>query len=335
MNPSKTECIIFGNKKKRDELGNKVETPIGEITAKDEANILGLRIDNNLSFGPQFEHVMKKMYTVQTDILELIGYGTSRQTLKAAFSKSCGIYLYGIGIQPKWTNKRYNALQAQVLKAIRRIYDIRWDRENSWSQNDILRFAKWPPVRIQHAKMSLLLLNKTIMNRNINNFNECFNRFLKTGNLRSFLRVRDAKDRFERNPLDDTWLPRFVLSDADKKQMSTKIWKVFPFNTNYWLVKLPPFIRILLGSKQFEKAVNIHFNLSCWHRAEKACSLCRHTIRIYPGEVRNYTNLLEYAIQGRDITTDELELQSTEEIRFLRSLSLPEDMSATFDEESD
>ena len=132
-----------------------------------------------------------------------------------------------------------------------------------------------------------------------------------------------------------TWLPRFVLSNEDKKQMSTKIWKVFPFCTNYWLEKLPPFIRILLGTKEFEKAVNVHFNLSCWHRTEKACSLCRHTLRIYPGEVQNYKNLLSYAIRGRNITESELELQSTEEIRFLRSLSLPEDISATFSPESE
>merc|ERR1711911_186136 len=55
MNPTKTECIMFGNKTKRNKLGDSVETPIGVIEIKNEANILGLRIDDELSFSPQFE----------------------------------------------------------------------------------------------------------------------------------------------------------------------------------------------------------------------------------------------------------------------------------------
>ena len=334
MNPSKTECIVFGNKDKRIKAGDSVNTPIGKITIEEQVNILGLRVDQNFSFLPQFLHVMKKLKGVQICILELIGMGTSRQILKVGFSKSCGIYLYGIGIQPKWTEKQYHMVQAEVLKAIRRIYGIKWNRENSWSQNDILRMANWPPVRIQHAKMSLLLLNKTLMNRNIDTFNEIIDRHLKTGNGRNFMRYQDRIRNFEIDPLADTWLPRFVVSREQSRQMSTKVWKAFPFNTNYWLVRLPAFIRILLGTKTFEKAMILHFRLSCWHRTDKSCSICKNTVRIYPGEVRRYKDLLQMANQTLELTEEEIEEQSTEEIQYLRNIdrSVLDESDSYFDE---
>ena len=320
MNPTKTECIIFGNAAKRKEAGDSVTTPIGVIKIEKIVNVLGLRIDQRFSFLPQFLHVMKKMKSIQICLLELIGIGTNRQILAVAFSKSCGIYLYGLGIQPKWSQKQYAALQAEVLKAIRRIYKIKWNKENSWSQNDILRLANWPPVRIQHAKMSLLLLNKTIMKRNINNFDEVINRHLKTGNNRNFMKYSDRIRMFEMNPLDDTWLPRFVIDKDDGKQMANKVWKSFPFNSNYWLIRLPPFIRVLLGTKLFERAMILHFRLSCWHRTDVSCSICKHTIRIYPSEVNQYKNLLKIALNTLDTTEEEIETQTSEEITFLRSI---------------
>ena len=119
--------------------------------------------------------------------------------------------------------------------------------------------------------------------------------------------------------------------------MGTKIWKIFPFNSNYWLQKLPPFIRILLGTKEFERAVNVHFNLSCWHRTAKDCSNCRYNFRIYPNEVNNYLALLQFRNEsnGTNSTIEEIEMQSDEEIRFWRSLSIREDSEQTFDDESD
>ena len=158
------------------------------------------------------------------------------------------------------------------------------------------------------------------MNGNIDNFNIIFQRHLKTGNGRNFLKNKDRIRQFEINPLEDTWLPRFVISKEDQRKMSTKVWKAFPFNANYWLVRLPAFIRILLGTKLFEKAMILHFRLSCWHRTDKNCSICKNAIRLYPGEIKRYKDLLELANKSLEISTEEIELQSTEEIQFLRGI---------------
>ena len=120
--------------------------------------------------------------------------------------------------------------------------------------------------------------------------------------------------------LDDTWLPRFVIDKEDEKQMTGKIWKTFPFNSNYWLIRLPPFIRILLGTKIFEKAMVLHFRLSCWHRTDKSCSICKNTIRIYPAEVDKYKELLKMASGQLEHSEEEIESQTSEEITFLRSI---------------
>jgi len=175
------------------------------------------------------------------------------------------------------------------------------------------------------------------MNGNIDNLNYIFQRHLRTGNGRAFLRNSDRIRQFELDPTKDTWLPRFVINKEDRKKMSNKVWKAFPFNSNYWLIRLPAFIRILLGTKLFEKAMILHFRLSCWHRTDKSCSLCKNSVRIYPGEVDRYKELLNLANQTLEYTEEEIEMQSTEEIDFLRSIDRTtieeEDIEDMFDTE--
>ena len=180
-------------------------------------------------------------------------------------------------------------------------------------------------------------MNKTIMNGNIENFNKIVHKHLKTGNGRAFLKNSERIRQFEIDPTTDTWLPRFVIDKEDQRKMSTRIWKAFPFNSNYWLIRLPAFIRILLGTKLFEKAMVLHFRLSCWHRTDKSCSICKNTVRIYPGEVKRYKDLLNLANQTLEYTEEEIEMQSTEEIEFLRSIDRStieeEDLENLFDTE--
>ena len=103
INPSKTEVFAVGRNKVANGVTSKIDTPIGEIELKKIVCILGLRIDDNLTFRPQFLHVIRRMNGITKDIYELLNYGTNKEVLKFAYSKSCGIYLYGLAIQPKWT----------------------------------------------------------------------------------------------------------------------------------------------------------------------------------------------------------------------------------------
>ena len=133
----------------------------------DEVNMLGLRFDYKLTFKPQYNYLMKKVAKLRYDILELLKLGTCRQVLKTAFSKSTGVYCYGIGVQRVWRQYQYTNAQKEVNDLIRLVYDIKWCKEKSWRQNDMLRMVKWPPVRLQHAKAALFKLNKIAMSPTI------------------------------------------------------------------------------------------------------------------------------------------------------------------------
>ena len=61
INPSKSEVLITCKKKARLEFGEKLTTALGEITIKKVVNFLGLRIDHDLTFKPQFTHLMGKI----------------------------------------------------------------------------------------------------------------------------------------------------------------------------------------------------------------------------------------------------------------------------------
>ena len=72
-----------------------------------------------------------------------------------------------MGVQKVWKKYQYTNAQREVNNLIRLVYDIKWDKERSWRQNDLLRMVKWPPVRIQHAKAALFKLNKISMSKNL------------------------------------------------------------------------------------------------------------------------------------------------------------------------
>ena len=328
LNPSKTEAFAVGRNKEENGVGATIMTPIGEIELKTtDICILGLRIDDRLTFKPQYKHVIQRMNGVTKDIFELLEYGTEREVLKFSYSKSCGIYLYGLAIQPKWTQKAYSKLQSIVLKHIRIIYGIKWNLENSWSQNDILRLAKWPPIRIQHAKLSLVLLNRIVMGESSDSLFQAVNRHLFSKDGRRFLQIQNPIDEYVNDPLTANSVPELKITQFQKSRMDPRVSRVFPLTVQAFLDMLPNFIRVMLGTPEFKSAVNTHFNLSCWHRDEKDCSLCRSMFRVYPDEVNNFNDLLRYA--ANDLNTTVQEINNTNEDQINSLLDISE--QATFD----
>ena len=278
INASKSEIMIVSkDKNKRDDFGEFLETEMGDIEIKNSLNILGLRIDNNLSFTPQFNHLMTKVGNLRRDTLELIGMGTNKQVLSNAFARSNGIYLYGIGIQKPWKQSQYRRAQREVNDLIRLVYDIKWQKERSWSQRDLLRMAKWPPIKLQHEMAALIFLNKIAMNKKIEFLHDSVKHHLRFPNGNKVLEVdyNVRKMKFYEDPLKDDWLPRIVQTTEDIKFCGPLAKNVFPLNATNWFNNLPNFIRFKIGTNEFEEAVQAWIQIKCWCRAAKDCSKCR------------------------------------------------------------
>ena len=315
INPSKSEVMVVGKEANREAFGynrkvngkNKryLMTSQGEMEMTEEPNTLGLRYDHKLTFLPQYNHLMKRIGHMKYDIIELLKIGTKRQLIKNAFSKSSGVYTYGIGVQRVWRKYQYTKAQKEVNDLIRLVYDIKWQNENSWRQNDMLRLVKWPPIRIQHAKAALIKLNYVARMPSLKFLYDKVDHHLRYPNgqkvLGDFMRIH----RFEDDPLEKNNIPMLVLNAEDKKFMSRKIKHMFPLSVNHWFKDLPDFIKILIGTHEFDQAVQAYYNRACWHREEQDCSLCRNNKVIYGDEINSFQKLLEDYVSTEEITMEE------------------------------
>ena len=131
-------------------------------------------------------------------------------------------------------------------------------------------------------------------------------RHLLTKDGRKFLDIDNPMAEYLRDPMNDGIYPLFDLNDFDKRNMNARVRKLFPFSTNVWLESLPSFIRILLGTEEFDKAVCVHIQLKCWHRTDSSCSRCNNTMRIYPDELRTVSDLINYAANAQNQSAQEI-----------------------------
>lgn len=261
INPSKSEGIHFGPTEKIKKLGEFIHTSDGDIEVKKELKFLGMWIDNNLSFKPQYEHIIKKMKSVRAVVFDLIGMGTARQVIKVAISKAAGIYLYGLGIQPKWTDTQYKTLQSIIKDIIKCAYDVKFNGFKEVSQLKLLRKANWMPVKIQHGRAALMTLNRVIMNKRLINFQKIIKEHIFFENFDEFV------------PSESNTRIPIIIRDKLKNKGS-KIGSAFPVSVKVWFDKLPNFIKVKLGTKEFRKMVTAYCRILCWHRKDNECRHC-------------------------------------------------------------
>ena len=261
INPSKSEGIHFGPTEKVKKLGEFIRTSDGDIEVKKELKFLGLWIDNNLSFKPQYEHIIKKMKSVRAVVFDLIGMGTARQIIKVAISKAAGIYLYGLGIQPKWTDTQYKTLQTIIKDIIKCAYDVKFNGFKEVSQLKLLRKANWMPVKIQHGRAALMTLNRVIMNKRLINFQKIIKEHIFFENFDEFV------------PSENNVRIPIIVKDRYKNKGS-KVGSAFPVSVKFWFDKLPDFIKIKLGTKEFRKMVTAYCRILYWHRKDDECRHC-------------------------------------------------------------
>ena len=145
------------------------------------------------------------------------------------------------------------------------------------------------------------------MKRTIDVYTNILRRHLLTNDDRKFLDIANPYNEYILNPLAENYVPEFRLSDFDKRNMDPKVLQAFPLSTNSWLKPLPKFIKMLLGTAEFEKAILIHFSLACWHRSDNDCSRCNNTMRIYPDEIADLDGLISLATTELRRSRDEIE----------------------------
>ena len=305
INPTKSEAMHFGPKAKIKKLEKIVETEDGEkrfietsdglIEVKEEIKILGLRIDEKMTFAPQFEHVVKKLKAIKYIMYDLLGGGTSRQLIKVAFSKSAGVYLYGIGIQPKWTDEQYKTVQSIIKDCIKIAYGTKVNHFKEISQRRLLRSANWMPVRIQHMRAGLTLLNKLIMNKDIKQYQEI---------LSKHLYFEDGSP-FKVTPYNKK-IPVLKITEEDKKWVNPKLSTAFPLTCSDWLNDLPNFIKMKLGTPKFHVELTAYCKALCWHRKEKDCSHCKDG---FENEIKlsNYEELIKKLAKKEKIDPENIE----------------------------
>ena len=336
INPKKSEIMMVANdKKKLNTFEDVLNTTMGDIKIKQTINVLGLRINTKMGFLPQFNHLMSKVANLRKDTIELIGMGTNKQILSNAFAKSNGIYLYGIGIQKRWKQSQYRRAQREVNDLIRMVYNIKWKRESSWSQRDLLRLAGWPPVRIQHEMMALLFLNKIALSPNLGYLYDVLNHHLRFENGSKVLDMdyRNREKQYLEDPLADDWSPRMTINNEDKGKLGNDAKKVFPLHAMDWFNDLPKFIKYRIGSKSFETAIYGWFHVSCWCRAVKECSRCkaRNVERIL--ENYNLEDLLNEIAREEMTTIEEWTRRTDDEVESLfLSMNNEDEDVYTFDE---
>ena len=304
--------IVTGDNKKANHFGEFLVTEMGNIEIKEHLNILGLRVDNKMSFAKQYSHLMSKVGNLRRDTLELIGMGTNKQILSNAFARSNGIYLYGIGIQRKWKQSQYRRAQREVNDLIRMVYNIKWKRENSWSQRDLLRLANWPPVRIQHEMAALLFLNKITMS-NIEYLYEITNHHLRFANGKRVLDIPYAvrEKNFLEDPISEDWVPNVVLNKEDKRKYGKRAKLVYPLSTMQWFNSLPNFIKYRIGTKSFEQAIHGWFHIQCWCRSASKCSKCQKRQVLNKIDKKDVEHMLQFVAEEENTTLDEWTRQST------------------------
>ena len=335
INAKKSEVMIVSDdKKKRECFSDVLHTEMGDMEIKQTLNALGLRFDTKLSFKPQFNHLMTKVGRLRKDILELIGMGTNVQILSNAFAKSNGIYLYGIGIQKKWTQRQYKRAQKEINDLIRLVYNIKWKRENSWSQRDLLRLANWPPIRIQHEMAAMLFLNKISMMPNIEYLHETVSHHLRFPNGKKVLDIsfKLREKNFLNDVLCEDWIPILGLNNEDRKLMGKRGLNVFPLCSRDWFNKLPNFIKYRIGTKSFEEAVHGWYHVQCWCRNVKECSKCKKRDIIKSIENEDFNLLLEEILRDENSTLEEWTVRSRMELdSFEMAISTENDIGETFD----
>ena len=241
------------------------------------------------------------------DIIELLKLGTSRQVLKNAFAKSTGVYCYGMGVQRAWFKYQYQKAQKEVNDLIRLVYDVKWQNEDSWRQNDLLRMVNWPPVRIQHAKAALFRFNKVAMMPSCEFLYDKVDHHLRFSNGNKVLFDTRRLQRYEDDPLNTENIPMIMLNNEDKRKMSDKIKHMFPLSVNFWFKDLPDFIKVLVGTHDFFQAVQVYFYRACWHREYNDCSLCKFNQVIYKAEINSFEKLIDIYLQEENLTRTEFD----------------------------
>ena len=88
---------------------------------------------------------------------------------------------------------------------------------------------------------------------------------------------------------------------------------MFPLSVAHWFNDLPVFIKVLVGTFDFYRAVHVYYIRACWHREAKDCSLCKRNKVLYNAEIDSFEKLLSHYADEMSMTVSELSEQLSED----------------------
>ena len=215
------------------------------------------------------------------------------------------------------------------------VYNIKWKKENSWSQRDLLRLANWPPVRIQHEMAAMIFLNKITMMPNIEYLHETVSHHLRYPNGKKVLEYefKEREKGYLNDVLCEDWIPVLGMNNEDRRLMGRKALNVFPLCSKDWFNNLPNFIKYKIGTKSFEEAIYGWYHVQCWCRNAKECSKCKKRNSVKILETEDIKGIFEEIMREEQSTLDEWTRRSSADLEsFTMAISTENDLGETFED---
>ena len=278
INNSKSEIVVFGNNQLRKQFPKYYDSPVGPIKRKSEVNMLGIRFDENLSFKPQTKHILQRLDWHCVNIHRLKNLGIKKHILRVLFSVAFGTFNSGIGIISPQADSFYDEAQRKINFTIRKILNIKLGENNKhMAQNVMLRLTDVFPFHLQHKRMGLLTLNRVVKNKAPAALFEAINNHLEipagwpsaTDDCKTIWEINDVGPKIK------------IQTDQTMMANPSMLKKVFPMNMSNWFNDLPSYIRVKLGTEEFDKLVINHIKLQCFHPIKKdplKCNFCKDDI---------------------------------------------------------
>ena len=158
------------------------------------------------------------------------------------------------------------------------------------------------PFHIQHKRNAILLLNRILKNDNPKRLVDYIKRHIK-----SPIGWDPEKESEHLKYVIDGNGPEITLfapETANANQSLLK--KAFPITAREWFNDLPCEIRLLLGTKKFEKAYLEYVCDFCRHpvyKSYKKCSFCNSKVNLEDMNLNEIIDNIKFAYSSQSITT--------------------------------
>ena len=285
VNEKKTELIRIDCKERKWQ-DFQLETSIGTLKIQDQIRLLGLRMEDNLSFQPQINHICGQLVGAYRAARNLMMYGTPQGTLEVAMSNQLGVAQFGLNVMPELEKSQANAIQVEINKTIRTILKIKPKEDGTLISNrELLKTANIMPIHILQKKLALCRLNNILINQKPAFLNHIAKKLIIYSDG-SFYDRKKGQIGYSYEELLKWGRRDISLHLPDEFRLNNdlemeKLEHTFPFTCIKWFNELPIHIRNVFITPRFDILVTAYLKTTCYHRLGSGeyddCSHCKNT----------------------------------------------------------